>query len=358
MDLAEKITNGYYFRKFPLVKDLVSQTLYPVEVAVIGSVSRENVGDMSLSRAVQSTLLKSGVRAGIQSLGGGVFGLATFPKRKAIVAGGTIGREAHMRRLAERYGDNPDQLAITGIAMWSIDKLSEESIKLLKSVSFISCRNRNDVNKLRDIGVTRVQFAFDNTFALSTKSYSKHEKRLGINTVSRGMKWNGKEYIPSMGKQFGEKYTQSLRCIVNDYSKRGWEITHVPFTKDDERFASWVFQKLPVDLCPYDFRVPPTYRNVAQCSRFIGTRYHSHIFALKAQVPLLSLSYAPKCRLLKQDLDIPDKLQATREEVIHSEKQVVKRFLNEKGFVLSNERLSDLEKSVRDNILLALHAIS
>jgi len=356
--------NGYYLRKLPLLKDFVSQTVVSPEVVIIGSVHRENVGDMALSESVASVLREEEVSSGMQLLGEGTLGLARWPRGegKAIVAGGALGREARMRPLVAKYQDNPHQVAIVGISLWSTDDLSKASINFLQSVGFLSCRNHQDVDALVEMGIGEAEFAYDNAFALPVETYAKNEKRLGINAVSRDMTWNGDEYIPVNGdavtESFGPAYVRSLQQIARTQLERGWNVVHVPFTKEDDRFASWVFKDMPVELRTYDYRVEPTYREVAQCSRFVGTRYHAHIFALKARVPLLSFSYASKCTLLKQNLGIPDSMQATRLEIAQDENDVVEHFLDETGFVLPEDQLVRIENSVRDNIRTALRAIS
>ena len=354
----------YYARKLPLLRDLVTQVFVSPEVAIVGSVHRENVGDMALSASIAYVLTSEGVRWGMQLLGEGTLGLAKWPRGqgKAIVAGGALGREARIRLLVEKYRDDPSQVAIVGISLWSENDLSESSTSFLKSVGFVSCRNRRDVKTLAGMGVDGATFAYDNAFALPTKMYAKSKKRLGINAVSRDMTWNGHEYTPTkeneVTESFGPAYARSLQQIARTYLERGWNVVHVPFTKEDERFAEWVFKDMPVALRPYNYRVEPTYRAVAQCSRFVGTRYHAHIFALKSQVPLLSFSYASKCTLLKQNLGIPDDMQATRLQVAQDENNVVERFSGETGFVLPEEQVVRIENSVRDNIRTALRAIS
>lgn len=89
---VEKIKSGYYVRKLPLLEDLIGQTLNPPEVAVLGSVHRENVGDMALSASVGSVLAEKKLSWGMQPTGSkGIFGLSQWPKGegRAIIAGET-----------------------------------------------------------------------------------------------------------------------------------------------------------------------------------------------------------------------------------------------------------------------------
>ena len=88
----EKAMNGYYMRKLPLVKDMIAQYLSPPEDALLGSVHRENVGDMALCASVGSELTGAGVSWGMQPAGNkGMLGLSRFPEGqgRAIIAGGT-----------------------------------------------------------------------------------------------------------------------------------------------------------------------------------------------------------------------------------------------------------------------------
>lgn len=290
---------GRYRRKVHVLCELLIQRVYRPDVAIIGSIHRNNVGDMALSRSVKHVLDGCGIRSGRQLVGGGRLGLANWPLgKKAVVAGGALGREKVLRTVVEKYSASPENVAMTGMAFWSFDDLSEETIRFLRATAYLSCRNREDVNELRERGI-EATFAYDNAFSLPVGETNGEERMLGINVVPRHMKKKEGKYVPSESNpQFGTSYVNVLRSIAADYLSRGWKVVHVPFTSQDERLSRQVFRGMDVHCRGYTSDVGETHRSVATCSRFIGTRYHAHVFALKSSVPLYSLSYARKCSVL------------------------------------------------------------
>jgi len=352
---------GYYIRKLPLFLDIIKQRICPPDLAVVGSVHRENVGDMALSYAVLSSIEKKEIRAGMQLLGEGRLGLSNWPigKGKAIIAGGALGREKRIRPLVDRFQKNPGRVALVGMSFWSFKDLSRKSIDFLHRVGYISCRNRSDVEGLKREGLSDVRFAYDNAFALPVGQKEADQKRLGMNVVSRHMVRKHGQYVPSETKpDFGPSYIRVVRHIAQAYLEKGWNVVHLPFTKDDEVYAESVFDGVDVEEKKYDYNVERVYRKVSQCARFVGTRYHAHVFSLLAQVPFLSFSYATKCTLLKEDLGIPNRFQATREEVVENGEEIADRFSNQDGFTLHDEKLQKIRRDVRSNIDNAHDAIS
>jgi hypothetical protein len=352
---------GYYTRKIPVLRDIVRQYLSPPKIAIIGSVHRENVGDMALSESVASVLEERGARTGMQLLGDGYLGLSRWPlgEGKAMVAGGALGREKRIRPLVGRFCEQPGRVALVGMSFWSLDDLSQDSFGFLRRVGYISCRNRRDVEELKNEGIPDAKFAYDNAFAFPILKTEAEPKRLGMNVVSRHMVREGRDYIPSEDRpNFGPNYIQAMRRVAQSYLNRGWRVVHIPFTKEDELYAEVVFDGVDVEEKRYDYNVERVYKGVSRCARFVGTRYHAHVFSLLAQVPLLSFSYATKCTLLKEDLDMPDPAQATREEVANHGIDVAERFSNRDGFTLDDQRLREIRRSVRTNIENAHGAIS
>lgn len=58
---------------------------------------------------------------------------------------------------------------------------------------------------------------------------------------------------------------------------------------------------------------------VAQCSAFIGTKYHSCLFAYLANIPLLIIEYHPKCRALAEELGLPRNAVISLNEIINGQ---------------------------------------
>lgn len=347
-----------YGHKVHVLGELLTQHVSRPDVAIIGSVHKNNVGDMALSHSVQHVLGEHAVHGGMQMIGGGRLGLSKWPfGHKAIVAGGALGREKVLRTVVQKYLTDPQDVAMVGMAFWSFDDLSEETLRFLRDAAFLSCRNRRDVEELSNRGI-EAEFAYDNAFSLPQNDGEREDRTLGVNVVPRHMKRQDGKYVPSEANpRFGRSYARVLRDIVADYLAKGWDVIHVPFTTQDEDLSRQVFRGMDVHCRGYTFDVEETSRAVSACSRFIGTRYHAHVFALKSMVPFYSVSYARKCRHLREELGIPAHLQATRKDIVEQPGAIVDRFTSRDGFVLSERKLSSVKKSARSSIEEAAHSV-
>ncbi|PEN12619.1 hypothetical protein CRI94_13975 [Longibacter salinarum] len=312
---------------------------------------------MALSRSIAGVAREMGFRPGLQLLGEGALGLRRWPfgKTGTIVAGGALGREKRIQLLAEKFGDYPERVALLGMSFWSSDDLSTESMDFLRACKYISCRNRKDMKYLKNAGFQNVHFAFDNAFALPTNPAQEKPTRptpvLGVNVVSRNMKRIDDSYfVPSEDSNFGPTYINIVRDLVESHIRKGWEVQHIPFTHSDSQYANFVFEGLPVQMLPYQYRVSKVLGAVAKTKRFIASRYHAHVFALRTRTPLISISYAPKCDYLQQDLDIPEDVCATYQQISSGSHVNI----NKEGFTVSRDKNSRIQKDVRSNISNAI----
>ena len=71
--------SNYYTRKLPVLASLSRQYIWNPELAIVGSVHRENVGDMALSHSVAQVADSLGIDAKLQLLGEGFLGLHRWP---------------------------------------------------------------------------------------------------------------------------------------------------------------------------------------------------------------------------------------------------------------------------------------
>lgn len=119
----------------------------------------------------------------------------------------------------------------------------------------------------------------------------------------------------------------------------------------DEQFAADLFEGLDVTLKP--FRNDPAHRirQIAGMERFIATRLHAHIFAILAQTPFLSISYAGKCKLLQEDLSIPSGSRIRKEELIDQSERCTARILDGNDFQLPSDRFDHLRTTCRRELV-------
>lgn len=81
-----------------------------------------------------------------------------------------------------------------------------------------------------------------------------------------------------------------------------------------------------VKLIPYNPDPIQTLAQVAQCSAFVGTKYHSCLFAYLSKIPLLVINYHPKCRALATEIGLPKHAVVSLAEVLNG--QVGERLKN------------------------------
>ncbi|MFC1898792.1 polysaccharide pyruvyl transferase family protein [Chloroflexota bacterium] len=71
-----------------------------------------------------------------------------------------------------------------------------------------------------------------------------------------------------------------------------------------------------VKLIPYNSDPRETLNQVTQCDLFIGTKYHSCIFAYISHVPLLVIDYHPKCSAFAKEVGLPDYAIVSLQDII------------------------------------------
>ena len=81
-----------------------------------------------------------------------------------------------------------------------------------------------------------------------------------------------------------------------------------------------------VRLIPYNPNPRQTLAQVARCSAFVGTKYHSCLFAYLSRVPLLIIDYHPKCRALADEIGSPKPAIVSLNEILKG--QLGKRLQN------------------------------
>ncbi len=72
-------------------------------------------------------------------------------------------------------------------------------------------------------------------------------------------------------------------------------------------------------LIPYNPDPRETLSKVANCFAFIGTKYHSCLFAYLSDLPLLIINYHPKCKALADEIKLPPVAVITLEEILSGE---------------------------------------
>ena len=99
---------------------------------------------------------------------------------------------------------------------------------------------------------------------------------------------------------------------------------------DDVRVTKLLKEQLQpserVRIIPYNSDPIKTLDRIAQCSAFIGMKYHSCLFAYLSNIPLLVIDYHPKCRALAEEIGLPEQAIISLPEIMNG--HLIKRLKN------------------------------
>ena len=84
-----------------------------------------------------------------------------------------------------------------------------------------------------------------------------------------------------------ENYLQNIRRICNAVE----DPVYIPFHKRDERFAE---EYLDIEILPYTFSDQATLERVSAVEKMVCMRYHSLVFAIICNKPVIPIAYEPK----------------------------------------------------------------
>jgi hypothetical protein len=111
--------------------------------------------------------------------------------------------------------------------------------------------------------------------------------------------------IPDVAAVYSEvapAYVRLIRTCVRRCLDLGFRVVVIPFAAEDATFARTVLAGSGAVLEAFDWNPLRVFERVASCDQFVATRFHAHVFALLARVPLFSLAYSEKCSLLLSEL--------------------------------------------------------
>ena len=98
-----------------------------------------------------------------------------------------------------------------------------------------------------------------------------------------------------------EQYLNNIKRLCNQVK----DPIYIPFHKRDEVFAH---ENLDIDIIPYEFSDKKTLRRVSAVERMVCMRYHSLIFAIICNKPVLPIAYEPKVSELADRIDVSSHL--------------------------------------------------
>jgi hypothetical protein len=298
----------------------VHQRLFPIPVGVIGGYHGGNLGDMALGKSVTDRLTANHIRSGLQT----IYNLEKWPlAKKAIIGGGAVGYSDSLSRVAARYKNNYNNVAILGVD-FNEKTYPQDCIDLIKNAAFVSGRSKAQVDRLKEITGREVIYNHpDIAFSLMSdycakqrKSGHTGKKKMLVNVIPlyAALKdgviipaEKGRAEKPELYNNFDvmhQSYKKVLHDLVNEALQSGYTVETIAFTPIDREYAMYIFEGLPINHLPYQSDVVKMMTLMATADWVVATRFHATIFALKLGVKLSPIAYASKNERMFEELGV------------------------------------------------------
>lgn len=346
-------------------------------VAVVGAYHCRNLGDMTLARAVSRALRGAGRSHSLRD----VHRLHRYPAAQAtIFGGGATAVPALLEAYCARCDAVPARTVLAGMDFRAdADRFPARVLDLLASAAAVSVRSRRQQERLgQQLARDDVAFQWDLAFAsgLQVDEPAGREARapvLGLNVLPFFMEYRGGQFQPghaleqwyrSTGSEIaghvrtlGPAYVDFVREVVRAHASRGYRVVHIPFALEDGWFARTFLAGTGVEFRPFSLRPDRVLAELRTCSVFLATRYHAHVYALMAGVPLLSFQYAEKVRDLWDDLGLAAGAAVARLELVKAGQAAREKVLGGSPVVLPPARRVALRAEAEASLAAALSAL-
>jgi len=360
-----------------LLSVLRARSAGPGAVAVIGAYHHRNLGDMTLARAVCRSLDSAGRGHTVRD----VHRLHHYPSAdSAVFGGGATGVPGLLESFCVRPDAEPRRTVFAGMDFQAdVDRFPPRVLQFLSFAGAISVRSRRQRERLRrQLNREDVAFQWDLAFAsglleAAPRLRERNHLVFGVNVLPFFMQWGGGRFRPghaleqwyrSTGSDIaphvgalGPAYVDFVRAVVSGYASRGYRVKHIPFALEDDWFARECLAGTAVEFCPFTLRPRTILRQLGSCSLFLATRFHAHVYALMAGVPLLSFQYAEKVRDLWDDLCLPGEASVQRMELVRSPESPLDKGLGGSPAAIPFARRAALEREAQESLASLLSAL-
>lgn len=169
----------------------VQHILPRARYSVIGSYHYENVGDMMLGE-VSRELLKKAVGSNKSDIPLQILANASKWKsaRAALVCGGAVIDQTSINELKKYMKNGESKISIIGVELKNGAIIGDSEIDFLNQVSYLSLRNKTQVDYLNSLGVKSIHSHPDLAFAADGFNFKQDKAKpgkipvLGMNIVS------------------------------------------------------------------------------------------------------------------------------------------------------------------------------
>lgn len=282
------------------------------ETLLLGAYHRNNLGDLALGEAVSARLRGPFATAVIQDA------IRYDGQAAVVIGGGSLLTPDNIGRL-RRAGIPANRVHAVGVDLWPRirDNWHRADLDYLGEFARVALRSRANYTLTASAGLVpadRLSWCYDNAFSLLKGAAASEpvSGTVGINMMPHLFELRHRSFVPSGNmarKRFGDRagaaadtYVELFRSLVARQARAGRQVTHVPFTTEDDLFARTALTGLPVRFAPYEPSVRRMIDRLRGLELFVGTRYHAFVFALGLGVPFVGIAYAGKCENLGEDV--------------------------------------------------------
>jgi hypothetical protein len=264
------------------------------------------------------------------------------------------------------------------VAILGVDFNDEQAVVdhryFLRRVSLISCRSADQAAAvgalLRQGAVLHhadLVFAYPGGISPNNGA-TRRERILGVNCALFFWKKAGDQYEPgtdwepevrrrsphlvSVITELGPKYIAAFSALLKRAREEGWQVWHLPFSPEDDRFARHFFGALVDKYWPYSPNPRRMLLLMRHCERILPTRFHSLVMALITQTPVLPFCYAEKSQHVFNSLGVPEVRKITSADLLGGAGVLLEVWNHPVTVPL--ERLEEAAKKVQATLELAL----
>lgn len=262
----------------------------PHDIGIQGSYHTGNIGDRAIGRTLSSYLSEMGLRTQ-------TFGMRVKRSNAPmhILGGGGVLHDwygtDHLRRRLRFVSDGGAAIGV-GVPGFKTREGRELIRSGLSDVELVTVRDDWSRRRLEPYYEGSIHVT-----ACPTLIRKDPEETLSHRTGVNFRRWFHKD-SQIMSDYFDydagldldaaqENYLDNIRRICNTVE----DPVYIPFHKKDERFAE---EYLNIEILPYRFSDRVTLERVSAVEKMVCMRYHSLVFAIICNKPVIPLAYEPK----------------------------------------------------------------
>ena len=272
----------------------------PHDIGIQGSYWTTNVGDRAIGEILVKQLSAEGYKVKLFSKD---TEYSTAPIR--ILGGGGVLHDWYgTEHLRKRLNFLSEDSAIIGVGIPGFksndaQKLITENLSKIDLITVRDVRSQEQLDPLYDGEI----YTTACPALLHTDPETPNSGRTGVNFrpwfhLDREVMSYYFDYDPRLDHDHAKKrYIENATRICEEVT----DPIFIPFHKKDEEFAR---KHLDIEIYPYEFSVKRTLERVSAVDQMVAMRYHSLVFAIICETPVLAIDYDPKVSCLADRINV------------------------------------------------------